>query len=79
MGSKNHEVVPSALIASIAGLRSGGVNKCLGELARRNLVARVANTKCAWVLAARCSSCTTDGHRDIRPTQPLGVQLMPAR
>ena len=46
MGSKNHEVVPSALIASIAGLRSGGVNKCLGELARRNLVARVANTKC---------------------------------
>ena len=46
MGSKNHEVVPSALIASIAGLRSGGVSKCLGELARRNLVARVANTKC---------------------------------
>lgn len=66
MGSKNHEVVPSALIASIAGLRSGGVNKCLGELARRNLVARVANTKCAWELAVRRWTHATDGHSGFR-------------
>jgi len=46
MGSKNHEVVPSALIAQISGLRSGGVNKMLGSLAKRNLVAKVQNTKC---------------------------------
>lgn len=46
MGSKNHEVVPSALIAKIAGLRSGGVNKLLGSLAKRNLIARVQNIKC---------------------------------
>ncbi|KAG8974918.1 hypothetical protein FRC05_006595 [Tulasnella sp. 425] len=43
MGSKNHEVVPTSLIAQISGLRNGGVNKILGSLARRNLVARVQN------------------------------------
>lgn len=45
MGSKNHEVVPSSLINQISGLRSGGANKMLGVLAKRNLVARVQNTK----------------------------------
>ena len=49
MGSKNHEVVPSNLIVRIAGLRNGGVNKMLGELAKRKLVARVQNTKCMSV------------------------------
>lgn len=49
MGSKNHEVVPSQLIAQIAGLRSGGINKILGELARRSLVARVQNAKCECI------------------------------
>ncbi|KAI5124599.1 hypothetical protein M0805_004210 [Coniferiporia weirii] len=44
MGSKNHEVVPTILIAKIAGLRSG-VNKLLGSLAKRNLISRVQNTK----------------------------------
>jgi RIO-like serine/threonine protein kinase len=46
MGSKNHEVVPSVLIVQISGLRNGGVNKLLGSLAQRNLVARVQNAKC---------------------------------
>lgn len=46
MGSKNHEVVPVSLISQISGLRSGGVNKCIGELAKRNLVARVQHIKC---------------------------------
>ncbi|TDL28729.1 RIO1-domain-containing protein [Rickenella mellea] len=45
MGSKNHEVVPNVLIAQIAGLRSGGVNKVLGSLAKKNLVAKVQNSK----------------------------------
>ncbi|KAF9785510.1 RIO1-domain-containing protein [Thelephora terrestris] len=45
MGSKNHEIVPTALIVQISGLRNGGVNKNLGELAKRNLVARVRNAK----------------------------------
>jgi RIO kinase 2 len=48
MGSKNHEVVPTSLVAQISGLRSGGVNKCIGELAKRNLIAKVQNAKCAW-------------------------------
>lgn len=45
MGSKNHEIIPTALIASLAGLRSGGVNKCISELAKRGLVKREANSK----------------------------------
>ncbi|EJT97928.1 RIO1-domain-containing protein, partial [Dacryopinax primogenitus] len=45
MGSKNHEVVPTPLIAQISGLRSGGVNKCIGNLAKRGLVAKVQNAK----------------------------------
>ncbi|CAJ0909469.1 8051_t:CDS:10 [Entrophospora sp. SA101] len=45
MGSKNHEIVPTILIAQIAGLRNGGSHKILGELAKRNLVARVKNAK----------------------------------
>jgi RIO kinase 2 len=48
MGSKNHEIVPTALIAQISGLRTGGVNKHIGELAKRNLIAKVQNAKCEW-------------------------------
>ena len=46
MGSKNHEIVPTILIVKISGLRNGGVNKLLGSLAKRNLVARVQSAKC---------------------------------
>ncbi|KAF8140195.1 RIO1 family-domain-containing protein [Boletus edulis] len=45
IGSKNHEVVPTPLIVRISGLRNGGVNKLVGSLAKRNLVARVQNSK----------------------------------
>ncbi|KAJ3767003.1 RIO1 family-domain-containing protein [Lentinula raphanica] len=45
MGSKNHEVVPTSLITQISGLRNGGVNKIIGSLAKRNLVAKVQNSK----------------------------------
>ncbi|KAI8456318.1 RIO1 family-domain-containing protein [Phakopsora pachyrhizi] len=45
MGSKNHEIVPSSLIASISGLRAGGANKCIGELAKRGLVKKECNSK----------------------------------
>ncbi|GAA5926969.1 serine/threonine-protein kinase RIO2 [Sporobolomyces koalae] len=44
-GSKNHEVVPSPLIAQLSGARAGGVNKALGELAKKKLVAKVQNMK----------------------------------
>jgi len=37
--------VPSTLIAQVSGLRNGGVNKILGVLAKRNLVAKVQNSK----------------------------------
>ncbi|KAF9229352.1 RIO1-domain-containing protein [Gyrodon lividus] len=45
IGSKNHEVVPTPLIVQISGLRNGGVNKIMGSLAKRNLVAKVQNSK----------------------------------
>ncbi|KAE8539794.1 hypothetical protein D1P53_003731 [Cryptococcus gattii VGV] len=45
MGSKNHEVVPSQLVAELSQIRGGNVKKALGDLAKRNLVARVQNVK----------------------------------
>jgi RIO-like serine/threonine protein kinase len=48
MGSKNHEVVPTPLIAQISGLRNGGVNKSIGSLAKRNLVGKVQNSRCEY-------------------------------
>ncbi|WVR08728.1 hypothetical protein IAU60_005786 [Kwoniella sp. DSM 27419] len=45
IGSKNHETVPTSLIAELSGIRGGNVNKALGELAKRDLVARVQNVK----------------------------------
>lgn len=38
MGMKNHELVPSSLIASIASLRHGGVHKILRELSKHRLL-----------------------------------------
>lgn len=63
MGSKNHEVVPSFLIAQISGLRNGGVNKLMGQLAQRNLIARVQNTKCKL-----CGTCLIAMLRHIQTT-----------
>ncbi|KAH0566334.1 hypothetical protein GP486_000270 [Trichoglossum hirsutum] len=46
MGSKNHEVVPTPLIAKIAGLRGGsGVHKSISSLAKVGLIAKVKNAK----------------------------------
>lgn len=46
MGSKNHEVVPTPLIANISGLRGGsGVHKSISALAKVNLIAKVKNAK----------------------------------
>ena len=45
-GSKNHELVPTPLIQQIAGLRSGtGVHKCISNLAKVGLIAKVKNAK----------------------------------
>jgi len=38
MGMKNHELVPTSLIASIASLRHGGVHKLLRELCKHRLL-----------------------------------------
>ena len=43
MGSKNHEVVPTTLIAQISSLRHAGISKLLSNLLKRRLVARVQN------------------------------------
>ena len=46
-GSKNHEVVPTVLIQKISGLRgAGSVNRCISNLAKIGLIAKVKNAKC---------------------------------
>ncbi|KAF2121130.1 RIO1 family-domain-containing protein [Lophiotrema nucula] len=45
MGSRNHEVVPTPLISQIASLRAGGVPKCISNLAKIGLIAKVKNAK----------------------------------
>ncbi|KAF1964644.1 RIO1-domain-containing protein [Bimuria novae-zelandiae CBS 107.79] len=46
MGSRNHEVVPTPLIAQLAGLRSGnGVHRSISNLAKIGLIAKVKNAK----------------------------------
>ena len=39
MGMKNHEIVPSELVASIASLKHGGCHKVLKDLVSKKLVA----------------------------------------
>lgn len=71
MGSKNHEVVPSSLIAQIAQLRHGGAHKLVGDLAKKKLIARVQNMSCKsrylfvnWVdKLIKCWFCIDDGYR----------------
>lgn len=47
MGSKNHEIVPSNLIASIAGLRHSGAYRVMEELCRHKLIVREPSSHCA--------------------------------
>ncbi|PVU92825.1 hypothetical protein BB559_003585 [Furculomyces boomerangus] len=44
-GSRNHDIVPTPLIRSLSKLHGGGLNKFIGELAKKNLIAKVANGK----------------------------------
>lgn len=54
MGSKNHEVVPTPLIAQISGLRgASGVNKSISAIAKVGLIAKVKNAKCSSHLFRR--------------------------
>lgn len=64
MGSKNHEVVPSTIIAQIAKLRHGGAHKLLSELARRNLIAKVQHIRCK---------------ADIKDTEDVRINTQPMR
>jgi RIO kinase 2 len=47
MGSKNHEIVPTTLIERISRLRGGtsGVHRCISNLAKNGLIARVKEAK----------------------------------
>lgn len=44
-GCKTHHVVPSAVIAQLSGLQHSGLNKLMGSLAKRNLIAREQHIK----------------------------------
>ncbi|CCJ29489.1 unnamed protein product [Pneumocystis jirovecii] len=45
IGSKNHELVPTSLIAQIAGLKGVSHQKCISELAKNGLISKVKNAK----------------------------------
>ncbi|OMJ10455.1 Serine/threonine-protein kinase rio2 [Smittium culicis] len=44
-GSRNHNVVPTSLIKSLARLHGGGTNKFISDLAKKNLITKVINVK----------------------------------
>jgi RIO-like serine/threonine protein kinase len=55
MGSRNHELVPTPLISQIAGLRSStGVHKCISNLAKIGLLAKIQNAKYDGSTTSRC-------------------------
>ncbi|KAG5437474.1 hypothetical protein PCANB_000902 [Pneumocystis canis] len=45
IGSKNHELVPTSLIAKIAGLKGSTHEKCISELAKNGLISKIKNAK----------------------------------
>ena len=44
-GCRAHHVVPASVIAQLSGLQHSGLNKLMGSLAKRNLIAREQNIK----------------------------------
>lgn len=46
MGMRNHELVPHALVASIASLKHGGVAKILRELSKHRLLSYERGKRC---------------------------------
>lgn len=56
MGSKNHEIVPSNLVSSIAGLRHSGAYRIMEELCRRKLIVREPNSQCACARPHHCQA-----------------------
>ncbi|PWN20643.1 hypothetical protein BCV69DRAFT_290326 [Microstroma glucosiphilum] len=44
-GSRAHHVVPASVIAQLSGLQHSGLNKVMGSLAKRNLIAREQHIK----------------------------------
>ena len=48
MGMKNHEVVPTPLLASIANLKHGGCHKITRELVKHKLLAYEKGKACEY-------------------------------
>ncbi|PVU86771.1 hypothetical protein BB561_006563 [Smittium simulii] len=44
-GSRNHDVVPVSLIRSLSKLHGSGINKFISDLAKKNLITKVPNSK----------------------------------
>ncbi|KAJ2607434.1 Serine/threonine-protein kinase rio2 [Coemansia sp. RSA 1365] len=45
IGSRNHNIVPAPLIAQLSHLRSGSINKHIGDLIKRKLIASESSSK----------------------------------
>ena len=49
MGTRNHEVVPTSLIANIAQLRQASISGIISTLAKNNLIAKVQHSACILI------------------------------
>ncbi|KAI8321278.1 RIO1-domain-containing protein [Martensiomyces pterosporus] len=45
VGSRNHDIVPTPLIAQLSHIRGGGVNRYISDLVKRKLIASETNSK----------------------------------
>jgi hypothetical protein len=54
MGMKNHELVPAALVASIANLRHGGAHKLMKELCKHRLLTYERGKHCKEIKIFYC-------------------------
>lgn len=55
---KNHELVPSALVASIANLRHGGAHKVMKELCKHRLLSYERGRHCTFINSKFDLSCS---------------------
>lgn len=71
LGSRNHDVVPVQLVASISGLGKSVVIKILKELVRNKLIS-YETSMCMLVLACQCSM-GDNMCRTLHGPTPLGL------
>ncbi|PVV01788.1 hypothetical protein BB560_003783, partial [Smittium megazygosporum] len=63
-GSRNHDIVPLNLIKQLSRLHGSGINKFIGELAKKNLITKVPNSKYIYIVSdGNDEECVLKIHR----------------